>query len=175
MWQTLRYDLLKNGGATLKQILRVCLTSHSFHLLALIRIGTLVRRYGLIGKICSTLIEYLIRIVFSSDISCGAKIGRGLIIMHGHDIVIGSGVYIGDDVKIFNGVTLGNKYTETQKLEQPYVGNNVVLSTGAKILGNISIGDNVVVGANSVVLADIPADHTAVGVPARYFPSVTKR
>ena len=87
--------------------------------------------------------------------------------MHGHDIVIGSGVTIGENCKIFNGVTLGNKDTETSEVCHPQLGNGILIGTGAKILGNIRIGDNAKIGANSVVLKDIPANSIWAGVPAK--------
>lgn len=86
--------------------------------------------------------------------------------MHGHDIVIGANVVIGEYCKIFNGVTLGNKNTEIAESFQPIIENHVVLSTGAKILGGITIGSNSIVGANSVVINDIPKNSIAVGIPA---------
>jgi serine O-acetyltransferase len=119
------------------------------------------------GKILRFIIEYLIRILYSSDISCKAKIGKGFRIMHGHDIVIGANVVIGDYCKIFNGVTLGNKNTEIPDSKQPTLEDNVVISTGVKILGGITIGSNSIVGANSVVLKNIPTNSIAVGIPAR--------
>jgi serine O-acetyltransferase len=87
--------------------------------------------------------------------------------VHGHDIVIGSAVRIGRGCKIFNGVTLGNKNTEVADNDQPIIGDYCVISTGAKVLGGIRIGDHAVIGANSVVLKDIPPYGVAVGVPAR--------
>ncbi|EES8386106.1 serine acetyltransferase, partial [Escherichia coli] len=112
-------------------------------------------------------IEYSIRIIFSSDISLRARIGGGLVIMHGHDIVIGRDVVIGRNCKILNGVTLGNKDTESTENQQPVVGDNVIIGTGAKILGKVVIGNNVKIGANSVVISDIAPDSVAVGIPAR--------
>lgn len=163
-------DIRVNGGKNLKSCAKVLLINHSLHLLLLLRLGCAVRKFGLLGAALGTIVEYLIRIIFSSDISCRAKFGRRLIIMHGHDIVIGSEVIVGDNVKIFNGVTLGNRYTETNVIEQPIIGNNVVVGTGAKILGKVKIGDNVLVGANSVVINDVPINHTAIGIPAKHMP-----
>ena len=101
-------------------------------------------------------------------ISCKSKIDEGLIILHGHDIVIGADVIIGKQCRIFNGVTLGNKDITGSSLgNQPSIGNNVVLCTGAKILGPLMIGDNVVIGANSVVLKDCPSNTVFAGVPAK--------
>ena len=148
-------------------IVKTMLINHSFHLVLFVRLGQSVRRLPILGGFLGVLIEYLIRIFFASDISCKAKIGGGLMIVHGHDIVIGSNVVIKENCKIFNGVTLGTKNTEVMINLQPEVGNNVVLGTGSKILGGIKIGDNVKTGANSVVITDIPENSIAIGVPAK--------
>jgi len=143
------------------------LFSHSLHMVLLVRLGQDCYRIPLLGKLFGFLVEYFIRIVFGSDISCRAKIGPGFVIQHGHDIVIGSEVTIGSGCKIFNGVTLGNKDVSVNAFgEQPTVGNGAVFCTGAKILGPLSIGDNVVVGANSVLLRDCPSNTVFAGVPA---------
>lgn len=144
------------------------LLTHTSHLLLLFRLGQSASRVPLFGKVLRFLIEYLIRVLYASDISCEATIGPGLMFVHGHDIVIGAHVKIGIDCKIFNGVTLGNKDTsQTSEGNQPTVGNNVVLSTGAKILGPVLLGDNVIVGANSVVIRDCDSNTVVAGVPAR--------
>lgn len=148
-------------------LLKTVVVNHSFHMVFFIRLGMFTRQIPVLGNPLGVLIEYFIRIVFSSDISCKAKIGGGLHLVHGHDIVIGKDVYIGERCKIFNGVTLGNKNTETGFNLQPKIGDDVVLSTGCKILGKITIGSNSIIGANSVVLIDIPENSIAVGVPAK--------
>ena len=148
--------------------LATIITSHTCHLTLLIRIGQSSSCVPLIGSPLRLLVEYLIRIVFSSDISCRARIGPGLLIMHGHDIVIGADVSIGKNCKIFNGVTIGNKDTGRSSFHaQPFIGNDVLIGTGAKVLGPITIGDCVKIGANAVVLTDVPNGAVAVGVPAR--------
>jgi serine O-acetyltransferase len=141
--------------------------NHTLHMLFLIRLGGSLSKTPLIGRVFSLIIEYIIRILFSSDISLKAKFGKGLVIAHGHDIVIGADVILGDNCKIFNGVTLGNRDTEkSSKGNQPRVGHNVLISTGAKILGPVIIGNNVKIGANSVVLKNCTENGTYVGVPA---------
>lgn len=144
------------------------LLNHTLHLVLLIRAGQSLMKIPLLGKVFSFLFEYIIRILFSSDISLKARIGKGFVITHGHDIVIGADVVIGDNCRVFNGVTLGNKDIRlASKGNQPCLGRNVILSTGAKILGSICIGDDVIIGANSVVLKNCEPGGTYAGIPAR--------
>jgi serine O-acetyltransferase len=98
------------------------------------------------------------------EIHPGAQIGKGFFIDHGMGVVIGETTIIGDNVTIFQGVTLGGTGKEKGK-RHPTLGNGVVVGTGACVLGNIHIGDNSNVGANAVVVRDVPANSTVVGVP----------
>lgn len=100
------------------------------------------------------------------EIHPGAVIGKGFFIDHGHGVVIGETAIIGDNVTLYQGVTLGGTGKETGK-RHPTIGNNCMISTGAKVLGSITVGDNVKIGAGSVVLHDVPANSTVVGVPGR--------
>jgi serine O-acetyltransferase len=100
------------------------------------------------------------------EIHPGAKIGKRLVIDHGMGIVIGETAEIGDDCLIYHGVTLGGTGKDVGK-RHPTIGNNVLVSTGAKVLGPITVGDNSRVAANAVVLNPIPENCTAVGIPAR--------
>lgn len=100
------------------------------------------------------------------EIHPGAKIGKRLVIDHGMGIVIGETAEIGDDCLIYHGVTLGGTGKDSGK-RHPTIGNNVLIGTGAKVLGPFKVGDNSRIAANSVVLSEIPSDSTAVGVPAR--------
>lgn len=136
----------------------------------LIAFGRKLMCIPLIGKFSSRVFEYIVRIVYSSDISCSAVIPSDVKFVHGHNIVIGENVVIGHRCKIFNGVTLGNKDTESSINLHPVIGDDCIISTGAKVLGQVRIGDRSIVGANSVVLRDVPSDSVAVGIPARYIP-----
>jgi len=100
------------------------------------------------------------------EIHPGATIGHGLFIDHGMGVVIGETTIIGKDVTLFQGVTLGGTGKETGK-RHPTLEDNIVVGAGAKILGNIVIGSNSYVGANAVVIKDVPPNSTVVGVPAR--------
>ncbi|MBL7714146.1 MAG: serine O-acetyltransferase [Bdellovibrionales bacterium] len=106
------------------------------------------------------------RFLTGIEIHPGAKIGKRLVIDHGMGLVIGQTSVIGDDCILFHGVTLGGTHFEKKK-RHPTLGNHVVIGAGAKILGNIRIGDGVRVGANSVVIQDVPDHTTAVGIPAK--------
>ena len=106
------------------------------------------------------------RFMTGIEIHPGAKIGKGLFIDHGMGVVIGETAIIGDNVLLYQGVTLGGTGLEKGK-RHPTIGNNVVIGGGAKVLGNIMVGDNSYIGANAVVIKDVPANSTVVGVPGR--------
>ena len=101
-----------------------------------------------------------------------ATIGEGLLLAHTQNLVIGEGVKIGKNVTIYNGVTIGALARGNNEVSNRYptVGDGVIIYTGAKILGKINIGNSAIIGANAVVLNDIPAMCVAVGVPARILP-----
>ena len=100
------------------------------------------------------------------EIHPGAKIGKGLFIDHGHGVIIGETAVIGDNVTLYQGVTLGGTGKEHGK-RHPTLGNDVMVSAGAKVLGSFTIGENSKIGAGSVVLAEVPSNSTVVGVPGR--------
>lgn len=100
------------------------------------------------------------------EIHPGAKIGHGLFIDHGMGVVIGETTEIGDNCTIYQGVTLGGTGKDVGK-RHPTIGNNVVIGSGAKVLGPFRVGDNSKIAANAVVLTEIPDNSTCVGVPAR--------
>ncbi len=106
----------------------------------------------------------LARFCTGIEIHPGAEIGRRLFIDHGMGVVIGETSIVGDDVTLYQGVTLGGTGKEKGK-RHPTLGNNIAVGTGAKLLGNIAIGDNCRIGANSVVLRNVPPNSTVVGVP----------
>lgn len=112
------------------------------------------------------LLSFIARLATNVDIHPGARIGRRLFIDHGAGVVIGETAEIGDDVTLYHGVTLGGTTWNTGK-RHPTLGDHVVVGAGAKILGAITLGARVRVGANSVVIKSVPADHTVVGIPAR--------
>ena len=100
------------------------------------------------------------------EIHPGAQIGKGFFIDHGNGVIIGETTVIGDNVTLYQGVTLGGTGKEQGK-RHPTIGNNVMISAGAKVVGSFKIGDNSKIGAGSVVLEEVPPNSTVVGVPGR--------
>ena len=127
-------------------------------------------RLRLLGRV----IAQVSRWITGVEIHPGAKIGHGFFIDHGMGVVIGETTEIGDFVTLFQGVTLGGTGKEKGK-RHPTLGNHVVVGSGAKVLGNIRIGDFVKIGANSVVLRSVPSNSTVIGIPGRIIKSVGER
>ncbi len=121
-------------------------------------------------KLSARLIAAFCKTITGVDIHPGATIGRRLFIDHALGVVIGETAEIGNDVTLYHGVTLGGTTWNKQK-RHPTLGNNVMVGSGAKILGAITLGNNVRVGANSVVVKDVPACCTVVGIPGRIIQS----
>lgn len=117
-------------------------------------------------RVLARLLSQIARFFTQVEIHPGAQLGEGLFIDHGCGIVIGETAILGDNVTLYQGVTLGGTGKESGK-RHPTLGNNVMVSSGAKVLGNINIGDNVKIGAGSVVLKDVPANSTVVGIPGK--------
>jgi len=111
-------------------------------------------------------ISHIGRFLTGIEIHPGARLGRRFVIDHGMGVVIGETAVVGDDVYIYHQVTLGGTSSVRAK-RHPTVGNNVIIGAGAKVLGDIEIGDGARVGANAVVVAAVPAGTTVVGIPAR--------
>ncbi len=144
--------------------LEVLLTYSGLHAIIIYRITHLLNRahipffprwFSQIGKFLTGI-----------EIHPGARIGKRFFIDHGMGVVIGETTIVGDDVLLYQGVTLGGTGLEKGK-RHPSIGNNVVVGAGAKVLGNIMIGDNSYIGANAVVIKDVPPNSTVVGVPGR--------
>lgn len=119
------------------------------------------RRFG-----CARFISQMNRFFTGIEIHPGATIGRGLFIDHGMGVVIGETTEIGDNCTLYQGVTLGGTGKETGK-RHPTLGNNVMVGSGAKVLGPFKVGDNSKIAAGAVVLGEVPPNSTCVGVPAR--------
>lgn len=133
-----------------------------FHYLWNLDLGILSCPLKIIIRFCA----YLIRMITGIEIHPGAKLGKNFFIDHGAGVVIGETTIVGDNVTIYQGVTLGGVSVKKEK-RHPTLGSNIIVGAGAKILGNISIGDYVQVGANSVVVRDVPSNSTVAGIPGR--------
>jgi serine O-acetyltransferase len=174
MFKAIRQDLQavfdRDPAATSK--LEVIFTYAGFHALLAFRIAHRLRMHGV--PFFPRVISQLARWLTGIEIHPSAKIGAGFFIDHGMGVVIGETAEVGDYVTLFQGVTLGGTGKERGK-RHPTLGNHVVVGAGAKILGGIRIGDNVKIGANSVVLKNVPANSTVIGVPARIIKSQGER
>ena len=122
-------------------------------------------------RLVARVISQMSRWFTGVEIHPGARIGHGFFIDHGMGVVIGETVEIGNFVTLFQGVTLGGTGKEKGK-RHPTLGNHVVVGSGAKVLGNIRVGDFVKIGANSVVLRSVPSSSTVIGIPGRIIKSV---
>lgn len=142
----------------------VLLCYPGLHALLFHRLSHYLYTKGLI--LLPRMISQFSRFLTGIEIHPGATIGDGLFIDHGTGVVIGETAEVGNNVTIYQGVTLGGTGKQKGK-RHPTVGNNVVISSGAKVLGNIILGDNAKIGAGSVVLKDVPPNTTVVGIPGK--------
>ena len=147
-----------------RNLLEVLLTYSGLHAVAAYRISHLLETWRI--PLLPRIVMFVARWWTGVEIHPAAKIGRGLFIDHGMGVVIGETAVIGDNVTLYQGVTLGGTGKQKGK-RHPNIGNNVVIGTGAKVLGNITVGDSSIIGANAVVLRDVPPHSTVVGVPGR--------
>ena len=142
-----------------KSIMHVILLYPGFHILLFYRVSHYLytKRFYFIARLISQLGRFLTGI----EIHPGARIGKNLCIDHGMGVVIGETAIIGDNVMIYHNVTLGGTGKDTKK-RHPQIGNNVIIGTGAQIIGPIKIGNNVKIGANATVFKDIPDNKTVI-------------
>jgi len=145
-------------------IIEVLLCYPGLHAIMIHRISHSLYKKGFI--VLPRVISNIARFLTGIEIHPGAKIGRRIFIDHGTGVVIGETAEIGDNVTIYQGSTLGGTGKEKGK-RHPTIGNNVVISSGAKVLGPFTVGDNSKIGAGSVVLKEVPPNCTVVGVPGR--------
>lgn len=145
-----------------KSVLEILLCYSGLHALWFYRLNHWLWNHRM--RLLSRWLSQVARLLTGIEIHPAAQIGRRLFIDHGMGVVIGETTVIGDDVTLYQGVTLGGTGKEKGK-RHPTIGNSVVVGAGARILGNIRVGDNCRVGAGSVVLRDVPDNSTIVGVP----------
>ena len=166
MFRQIREDIrvIFERDPAAKNVFEVLLTYQGLHAIMIhrlahwfykIKLFTIARIFSSIGRLLTGI-----------EIHPGAKIGKRPFIDHGNGVVIGETVEIGDDVVIYQGVTLGGTGKEMGK-RHPTIGNNVMVSCGAKVLGPFKVGDNSKIGAGSVVLKEVPPNCTVIGVPGR--------
>ena len=157
-------NFVKENDPAIRNVLEIFLCYPGLHAVWIYRISHIFYKLKLF--LMARMINYVGRMLTGVDIHPGATIGKRLFIDHGQGVVIGETAIIGNDVVIFHGATLGGTGKDKGK-RHPTIGNNVIIGCGAKVLGNITIGANAKIGANAVVLKDVPANATAVGVPAK--------
>jgi serine O-acetyltransferase len=157
-------NVIYENDPAAKNLLEVILCYPGLHALIAYRFAHRLYKWNI--PLIPRMISYLTRIITGIEIHPAAKIGRRFFIDHGDGVVIGETTVIGNDVLIYQQVTLGGTGKESGK-RHPTLGNKVIVGAGAKVLGNIAIGDNVRIGAGSVVIEDVPPHSTVVGVPGR--------
>lgn len=155
---------IKERDPAARSGLEIILTYSGVHAVMMYRVAHKLHEsnHPVIARVISQTARFLTGI----EIHPGAKIGRGLLIDHGSGVVIGETAEIGDNCLIYQGVTLGGTGKDHGK-RHPTLGNNVMVGSGAKILGPFKVGDGAKIAANAVVLEEVPPYSTAVGVPAR--------
>jgi serine O-acetyltransferase len=166
MFRTIReqVDTIFREDPAAKSVLEILFCYPGFHAALLHRFAHRLYRAGF--TTLARMVSQFTRWLTGIEIHPGATIGRRFFIDHGMGVVIGETAEIGDDVLLYQGVTLGGTGKEKGK-RHPTIGNKVVIGTGAKVLGNIRIGDCVKIGAGSVVVHSVPDHSTVVGVPGR--------
>ena len=174
MFQDIEQDLeaVFQRDPAARSRLEVVLTCAGFQALLCYRLAhqLWMMKLQLLGRLVSQVARWITGV----EIHPGATIGHGFFIDHGMGVVIGETTEIGDFVTLFQGVTLGGTGKEKGK-RHPTLGNHVVVGSGAKVLGNITIGDFVKIGANSVVLRSVPSNSTVIGIPGRIIKAVEGR
>jgi serine O-acetyltransferase len=159
-----QFDTIFREDPAAKSRIEIVLCYPGFHAVLLHRAAHRLYKDGV--PLLPRVISQLSRFLTGIEIHPGATIGRRFFIDHGMGVVIGETTEIGDDVLVYQGVTLGGTGNERGK-RHPTIGNNVVIGTGAKVLGGIKIGNHVKIGAGSVVVHPVPDYSTVVGVPGR--------
>jgi serine O-acetyltransferase len=165
-WQRLREDIYSvfDRDPAARNVFEVLTAYPGMHAVLFHRLNHSLWNRGL--KWLARFLSSTARFLTGIEIHPGAKIGRRFFIDHGMGVVIGETAEIGDDCTLYQGVTLGGTSWNKGK-RHPTLGNNVVIGAGAKVLGPFKVGDNARIGSNSVVIKEVPANATVVGVPGR--------
>ncbi len=164
----LRY-LMRSRRRTPMRWLAAVLTNRGFHSILLYRLSHALWCRGI--PILPLTLTRLSQHLFGVDIAPQAQLGPAVVIVHGFGLVIGNQVVIEGECILFHGVTLGNRGSEwlpcSREDGHPYVGKNTIFSAGCKILGPLTVGSHSIVGANAVVIEDVPEGSVVGGIPAR--------
>ncbi len=166
MFKNIRYDIkaIKERDPAARSGFEVFFLYSGFHAVLYYRVANFFYRHKM--KFIARWVSQTGRFFTGVEIHPGATIGKGLMIDHGMGVVIGETAVVGDNCTIYQGVTLGGTGKDTGK-RHPTIGNNVMIGSGAKVLGPFTVGDNAKIAAGAVVLDAVPEGATAVGVPAR--------
>ncbi len=166
MFSRIRYDInaIKERDPAARSSWEVFLLYSGFHAVFWHRVAHWFYKHKML--FIARMISQATKFCTGIEIHPAAKIGKGLLIDHGSGVVIGETAEVGDNCTIYQGVTLGGTGKDKGK-RHPTLGNNVLVGSGAKVLGPFKIGDNARIAANAVVLEEVPENSTAVGVPAR--------
>ena len=166
MFDTIKEDIrsIKERDPAARNTFEILLTYSGVHAIMFYRISHWFYKQKLFTV--ARMISQTARFITGIEIHPGAKIGKGLFIDHGMGVVIGETTEIGDNCLLYQGVTLGGTGKDHGK-RHPTLGNNVMVGSGAKVLGPFKVGDNAKIASNAVVLEEVPENATAVGVPAR--------
>ena len=164
--KNIKYDVaaIRDRDPAATSDLEVMLLYSGFHARTMHRAAHALHKSG--HKLPARAISQFTKLMTGIEIHPGAKIGKGLVIDHGSGVVIGETAEIGDNCTLYQGVTLGGTGKDTGK-RHPTLGNNVMVGSGAKVLGPFKVGDGAKIASNAVVLEQVPENATAVGVPAR--------
>lgn len=175
MFKNIRYDIksIRERDPAARSGWEVFFLYSGFHAVLYYRVANFFYRHKM--KFIARWVSQTGRFFTGVEIHPGATIGRGLMIDHGMGVVIGETAVVGDNCTIYQGVTLGGTGKDTGK-RHPTLGNNVMVGSGAKVLGPFTVGDNAKIAAGAVVLDTVPEGATAVGVPARMiYPGKNKK
>ena len=174
MFSHLKEDLkvVFERDPAVRSVFEIIFCYPGFHAMFFYRFSHWLWNNGL--KFFARLVSHFGRFLTGIEIHPGATIGRGFFIDHGMGVVIGETAEIGDNCTLYHGVTLGGTSWAKEK-RHPTLGNNVIIGSGAKILGPFTVGDDSKIGSNSVVVKEVPAMATVVGIPGRVVMSAEKR
>jgi len=169
LYSSLKADLKRvREDISFGNFLSAILFNHSFKYLFWFRIGNYSRQYAILKPVLIIALIFLRRLnhKYGIQLSIGTNVGKGLFFPHYSSIVVSADSIIGEHVTLFNGVTIGTE-RGGDKQGAPTIGNNVVVATGAKVIGGIVVGNNVFIGANAVVVKDVPDNAVIGGIPAK--------